>query len=327
MDASRALKFMLINCALLLATGLIMVLSTSYIYASEHYNNSYYFVFRQIFFVFFGLSLAFLISKTRVSFWFKYSLHVHLLCTFLLILTFFPGVGITIKGAHRWVNMYIFSFQPSELIKYSTVLMAISFFEYFEKMDIKSRFKNGIILIAPLVFLVFQPDFGSFSICMFLLVFIAFLSNFPRKYFYGLVASGATISVIVLFSQAYRVQRMLTFLDPWKNPKTSGFQIIQSFLAFANGGVFGKGLGNSNEKLFYLPEAHNDFIFSVIGEELGFIGVLLLVLLFASFLYFGFLSRIISNSNLESSISTESDVYLFEEFFDVFSVLRIGYHG
>ena len=114
------------------------------------------------------------------------------------------------------------------------------------------------------------------------------MSSFPRKYFYYSLVTGGICGVFVLFSQAYRVKRMLTYLDPWKNPQGSGFQIIQSYMAFAKGAAFGQGLGNSNEKLFYLPEAHNDFIFSVIGEELGFIGVFVLISLFVAFIYFGF---------------------------------------
>lgn len=114
------------------------------------------------------------------------------------------------------------------------------------------------------------------------------MSSFPRKYFYYSLIAGGMGGVFILFSQAYRVKRLLTYLDPWKNPQGSGFQIIQSYMAFANGSAFGQGLGNSNEKLFYLPEAHNDFIFSVIGEELGFIGVFLIICLFIAFIYFGF---------------------------------------
>jgi len=115
-----------------------------------------------------------------------------------------------------------------------------------------------------------------------------FLSSFPRKWFYTIFFTGTIAGTFILFTQAYRVERVLTFLDPWKNPTTSGFQIIQSYLAFANGSIFGQGLGKSTEKLFYLPEAHNDFIFSVIGEETGFVGVVLIIAAFIAFTYFGF---------------------------------------
>jgi cell division protein FtsW len=120
------------------------------------------------------------------------------------------------------------------------------------------------------------------------MAFVGFMSSFPRRYFYCSLFIGGLAGIFILFYKAYRVKRLLTYLDPWKNAQGSGFQIIQSYMAFANGSLFGQGLGNSNEKLFYLPEAHNDFIFSVIGEEIGFIGVFLIVCLFIAFIYFGF---------------------------------------
>jgi cell division protein FtsW len=133
-----------------------------------------------------------------------------------------------------------------------------------------------------------QPDFGTFAISAMIVTFIAFLSHFPRKLFWSATAFGFVSAVALLFAAPYRVKRILVFLDPWKDPKNAGFQIIQSFLAFANGGITGQGLGNSNEKLFYLPEAYNDFIFSVVGEELGLAGVIVGVVLFLTFIFFGF---------------------------------------
>src|SRR5690606_12671566 len=115
--------------------------------------------------------------------------------------------------------------------------------------------------------------------------FVCFLSPFPRLYFWSSAAGAIMVAIPVLLAQPYRVQRLFAYLDPWKNAQGSGFQIIQSYLAFANGSVLGLGLGNSNEKLFYLPEAHNDFIFSVLGEELGFIGVFVIITLFVALMY------------------------------------------
>ena len=160
-------------------------------------------------------------------------------------------------------------------------------FGNFQNYNPKQRIMYMVGLVYPLGIFVIQPDFGTFFISASIIAFIAFLSTFPRKYFYSAVISGALVAVGILFAAPYRVKRVLTFLDPWKDPRGSGFQIIQSFLAFANGSVFGSGLGNSNEKLFYLPEAYNDFIFSVVGEELGFVGVIAVVLMFICFIYFG----------------------------------------
>ena len=135
-----------------------------------------------------------------------------------------------------------------------------------------------------------------------LIAFACFLSNFPRKYFYSAFVLGVITAAGLLVSAPYRVKRLLVFLDPWSDPQNSGFQIIQSYLAFANGRIFGQGIGNSNEKLFYLPEAHNDFIFSVIGEELGFVGVLVIVLLFVAFTFLGFKLALTPRSNINKQV-------------------------
>mgnify|MGYP000731021173 CR=1 FL=1 len=153
-----------------------------------------------------------------------------------------------------------FSIQPGEFVKYSVMLAAIYFFNEFSKMQKEQRYKSLVSLLAPIVLLILQPDFGSFSISLILIFFACFMSDFSRKYFISAGVLGISSMGILLFSAPYRVKRFLTFLDPWSDPQNAGFQIIQSYLAFANGHIFGQGIGNSNEKLFYLPEAYNNFI-------------------------------------------------------------------
>ena len=167
-------------------------------------------------------------------------------------------------------------------------------------MSVKQRWLKGSLLALPLLLLILQPDFGTFTICFILMAMVCFLSSFPRKIFYSSLVLGVLAIVPILLAKPYRVRRLFAYLDPWKNPQTSGFQIIQSYLAFANGSIFGTGLGNSNEKLFYLPEAHNDFIFSVIGEELGFLGVFIVVALFMLLIFFGL--RLVTKLEKRSSI-------------------------
>src|SRR5690606_26270730 len=169
-----------------------------------------------------------------------------------------------------------------------------------------------------------QPDFGTFFISAIIIGFIAYLSSFPRKYFYASLISGIVGIVIILLAAPYRVKRILSFLDPWKDPRGTGFQIIQSFLAFANGSIFGQGLGNSNEKLFYLPEAYNDFIFSVVGEELGFVGVCATVIMFISFIFIGFKMAINLKSRV-GSIMTSTIIFSigFQAFLNMGVVLGI----
>lgn len=272
----------------LVVIGIVMVYSSSYIYARDIYNNSAHYFYRQLMFIAVGAPMCWLVSKTKTSFWLKYSWFFHLGASLLLIGTFIPGLGNEVKGANRWLYLGAFGLQPGEFVKVTSILVAVPFFENFFKMNPKERAAQGIFILFPILLLLMQPDFGSFTICLALVAIVCFLSSFPRKYFYSALGTGILLLIPILISQPYRVRRLFAYLDPWKNPQTSGFQIIQSYLAFANGSILGTGLGNSNEKLFYLPEAHNDFIFSVIGEELGFLGVFLVVSLFLLLIFFGF---------------------------------------
>lgn len=286
-DSTKLNRHFLVILAILSLVGVIMVYSSSYIYAKENYGTSVYYFMKQILFMVTGIGIGWVTSRTKLSFWLKYGKYFNIICTSLLVLTFIPGIGVSAKGASRWISIFGLKFQPAELVKYSLIVSALPYCEKFFQLELKERVKWGASLMAPLALLVLQPDFGAFSICFLVLSFVCFMSSFPRKYFYSIFSVGAILGAIILVAQPYRVKRLMTFLDPWQNPRGSGFQIIQSFLAFANGSIFGQGVGNSNEKLFYLPEAHNDFIFSVVGEELGFVGVTVLVGLFLVLIYLG----------------------------------------
>ncbi len=287
-DLDRLLKVFLSVLAVVITIGLIMVWSSSYILAKENFGSPYYYILRQLAYLFLGVFAAFVISKTKYTFWLKYGFIINVIASIIVALTIVKGIGNSAKGASRWLSLGGFSLQPGEIVKFTIILSSLSFFENWNKMDNKEKLKHGGSILLPLALLIKQPDFGTFFICFVVISFVCFMSSFPRKYFYYSLVSGGLVGIVILFSQAYRVKRLLTYLDPWKNPQGSGFQIIQSYMAFANGSAFGQGLGNSNEKLFYLPEAHNDFIFSVIGEELGFIGVFFVIALFLAFIYFGF---------------------------------------
>lgn len=296
----RNQKYFIGTVSALLVLGVVMVFSSSYIYARDIYGDSAHYFYRQLLFIALGAPLCWIVSKTKTSFWLKYSWFFHLGATLLLIGTFIPGLGNEVKGANRWLYFGNFGLQPSEFVKITSLLVAIPYFEGFFSVSVRERVARSVFIVFPLVLLLVQPDFGSFSICLGLIAVVCFLSSFPRKYFYSAFALGVLGLIPILLAQPYRVRRLFAFLDPWKNPQTSGFQIIQSYLAFANGSIFGTGLGNSNEKLFYLPEAHNDFIFSVIGEELGFLGVFAVVFLFLSFVFFGF--KLVTNLEKRSSV-------------------------
>lgn len=287
-EIDKITKQLLSVIAIIITIGLIMIYSSSFILSTEIYQHSYHYIARQLIYLMMGLGIAVIVAKTKYSFWYKYGYMINIAATMIVALTIVKGLGNNVKGASRWLSVGGFSIQPGELVKFTIILSALFFFEQWHAMDPKQRAKHGFTLLLPVTLLIKQPDFGSFSICFIVVSFVGFMSSFPRKYFYITLLVGSISGIIILFSQAYRVKRMLTYLDPWKNPQGSGFQIIQSYMAFANGSFLGKGLGNSNEKLFYLPEAHNDFIFSVVGEELGFVGVFLIITLFVAMIYFGF---------------------------------------
>ncbi len=284
----RTARHFRLNIVLLVSFGILMVYSSSYIYAKEIYDNSAFFLLRQLLFIFVGGVIAALLSKSKFDFWYKNAYTIHIIITSLCFLVMIKYVGVNVKGSYRWLNLGLFRIQPGEFVKYSILLASIRYFDEFQSYMTEDRIKKGLILLSPLLALILQPDFGTFSICAICMVFVCFLSSFPRKYFYSSAILGFIFSALILIAAPYRVKRLLSFLDPWADPKNTGFQIIQSFLAFAHGSIFGQGIGNSNEKLFYLPEAHNDFIFSVVGEELGFIGVLTTIFLYLGLVYFGF---------------------------------------
>lgn len=280
-------KSLLVFLFVITCFGLVMVLSSSYQFSKAMKGSSYYFFNRQL--LFFGLAtiVLFIVRKVRSDVWYKYSNFLHFAVVFLIFLTIIPGVSHTKNGASRWLQLFGFSFQPAEFLKYTLIPYGLRFFDEFNLRDNKENLKQFGMIILPIAMLALQPDFGSLAICSVLLGYMAFISSFPRKYFAILSVGGVFSIGLLAFSQPYRLKRLMIFLDPWKDPTNSGFQITQSLMSFAHGSFFGQGLGNSLGKLHYLPEAHNDFIFSIIGEETGFFGILVLVLLFCGFVYSG----------------------------------------
>jgi cell division protein FtsW len=209
----------------------------------------------------------------------------------LLFLVFVPGLRQQIGGAYRWLKIYGFSFQPSELAKLALVIfLARSMTKKEGRMD---RFTVGflpfVLVLAILFPLVLkQPDFGTGVLFVALVFLMLFVAGTPLRFLGGALLATAPILVYVAVKAEYRWERIVIFLDPWKDSGKAGFQIIQSFLAFGAGRVFGVGLGEGKQKLFYLPEIHTDFIFSVIGEELGLIGVTVIIALFLLLVIRGF---------------------------------------
>lgn len=292
MPDKRPDVMLLIVTLILVSIGTVMIYSSSSIMAAARYHDGYMFLKKQIVFV--ALGLALMISLTKIPYHYlkKIAYPMIALSYIFLIIIFIPHVGVKVGGARRWLYLGVVSFQVSELVKITVVLFLAHFLT--RKMGQLKDFKKGILIpLAMTVFVIglilLQPDFGTAAIIAILLMFMLYVAGSRFLHLSAMVAAIVPVGAMILILEPYRIRRLLAFLDPWKDPQKSGFQIIQSLISFGSGGVGGVGLGDGMQKLFYLPEPHTDFIIAVIAEESGFIGVLAVISLFIIFICRGFL--------------------------------------
>jgi len=275
---------------MLLGFGLIMVFSASYFkgYTDPDLKDSYYFFKKQLTYGLVGIFLFFVISNIPYANYRKYVGPIFLICLVLLALV--PLVGDVRNGAKRWLDFGFLSFQPSEFVKLGMIIYTASIM--VKKQPVLDNFKRG--LLPPLIMiglvaglLVIQPHFSATVIILGTCLTIIFCAGARIKHLILLFAAGLPLLVGILFLGDYRVDRIETLLNPFSDPSGKDYQIIQSLIAIGPGGLTGVGLGKSIQKMAYLPEAHTDFIFSIISEELGFIGGAFLILLFVSLMIRG----------------------------------------
>lgn len=267
----------------LLGAGLVQVYSSSFIFATENFGDGLYFFKRQMFAT--GLAFALLLGLAAVPFRLveRFAWVVWPVAAIGVAMTFVPGLGVRVGGALRWLQgPFGFRFEPAELLKIAFVLLTASLLCRREN-SLKGVPVWALLLaiVAPLVLLLKQPDFGSFSII--LAVGFALLFAFGLRWVYIGAALVVTVPLfyVLVMAVPYRRARVLAYLDPWADPDQKGFQIIQSLLSFHSGGITGVGLGQGQGKLFFLPEAHTDFTLAVFGEEMGFVGFVLLLVMYA----------------------------------------------
>jgi cell division protein FtsW len=278
-------RWIFLTTVVLVFVGALMIYSSTSVItpvlAKKKVTEFYYFK-RHIFTIGIGFFILFLTSyKLRLSFVQKYAVHLLTVSFVLLILVFIPGIGVTAGGATRWIRLWPSTFQPSELVKLSMVIFLAYYLSKPEyRTDSFPSFVKpiGIMMLFQIVILK-QPDFGSAMSLAFLTLAMLFISGTRLRYLASLGVFAIPV-VVMLALKPYRLQRITCFLDPWKEPQGCGFQLVQSFIALGSGGMTGVGIGSSKQKLAYLPESHTDFIFSIIGEEFGLIGVLGIVVLF-----------------------------------------------
>ena len=283
---------LVITILLLLAIGLVMVLSASSPSALSESGNSYKYFSKQLLFAILGIGAMLFISKIDYRFYQKFYKHAWWISLILLVLV--KLIGKTINGSQRWIYVTdTLSFQPSEVVKFLMII-------FYAGILVKNRdelqkygkgFLKHICMLAPIiVLLLLQPHFSASIVIIGICSVMMIMAGCK---FWHFLATGGAVGIpgiiALVITSPYRLQRVVTFLDPWKDATDTGWQVIQSLYAIGSGGLFGAGLGQSKQKYLYIPEPHNDFIFSILGEELGFVGCAIVLILFAIFIWRGVL--------------------------------------
>jgi cell division protein FtsW len=268
----------------LLIVGMVMVYSSSFIWADYKYADTLFFVKRQVLFAGAGVIAMFFIMQIPYGTWKNYAKLILGFCFVLLIAVLIPGIGMVRGGAQSWIGVGAFSIQPSEFMKLGLIIFLSAYLAVNQKYI--TSFKRGFFPSLILVFTAFglimlQPDLGTGVVLVTTCMLMIFVAGARLAHFFGLAAIGLAGFVFLIASAPYRIKRITAFLNPWEDPLGDGFQIIQSLYAIGPGGLMGVGLGKSLQKYFYLPEPQTDFIFAILGEELGFIGGTLVIILFA----------------------------------------------
>ena len=277
-----SINLLLIICIVAISIfGLVMIYSASNIWAEYKFNNPYKFVIHQGVFLVIGLILMTILSKIDYHLYYDKANQIIFGCIVLLVLVLIPGIGTIRNGSRSWFGIGAFGIQPSEFAKLGIIIFSAKYFSRNNK-EVKD-IKKGVLPILGLVLLIFalimlQPDFGTGVILVMSVIGLMFVAGVDFKFFLRIGVIGVIGIVGLIAIAPYRLKRILSFLNPWEDPLGSGFQIIQSLYAIGPGGLFGLGFGNSRQKHFYLPEPQTDFIFSIISEEFGFLGVLIVAL-------------------------------------------------
>jgi cell division protein FtsW len=287
-DRSARPDFLLALATLaLVTTGCLLILSASSILAFNRYGDQLHFVKRQLLFGGLGvMALAWMQGLEPATLRKKLPLLLGFV-SLLLLLVLVPGIGRKVGGARRWLAFGPMRFQPSELFKLVAMLFAAD--RLARALDNGGTWKDALPALAPLglgmLLVLAEPDFGSTVLTALMLLGLLFVAGMPTKWLFRAGLALAPVAVALVLTSPYRLRRILVFFDPWKDPNGAGFQITHSLMAFGTGGIFGAGLGEGKQKLFYLPEPHTDFIFATAGEELGLLGCAAILIFFIFLLW------------------------------------------
>ena len=275
-----ARRLLMLAAGILACIGVIMVASASMGIASADFNNPFYFFTRHLIYVLIGVTAATIAANIPMQFWQRWGWHILFVAFVLLVLVLIPHIGRRINGSARWLGVGGLTIQPSEIAKFAIVLYMSNYLVRRQdavRQGLKGL-KGAVIVVGLAVALLMtEPDFGASLVLMVSLLGMLFLAGAPFKHFIILAAGAVGGAIALAFSAEYRVKRLLSFWDAWDDVYGTDYQLSQSLIAFGRGDWFGVGLGHSVQKLFYLPEAHTDFVFAVYAEEFGLVGVLVLM--------------------------------------------------
>ena len=276
---------------MLTVVGLVMVFSASAVLAGNRHHDSWYYLKRQGVWLVMGLSLLHMLSRVDYVWWKRLSIPLLGGMATLLVMVLIPSLGMTANGARRWLGAGPISIQPAEMLKLGVVIYLAAYLTRKEGriQDFQSGLLPALLVVGLLSGLVLmEPDLGTVVVLGVVTGSLLFVGGARLSHLSILVLCAVPIGLALVLSTDYRRQRLMAFLQPWNDASDTGFQITQSFLAFGSGGLFGVGLGEGKQKLFFLPEAHTDFVLALIGEELGFVGTGVIILLFVLFMIRGF---------------------------------------
>lgn len=276
-------QVLMLSAGILFCIGLVMVASASMGVAESLYGSAFYFLIRHLVYLVIGMVAGLVASRVPMSFWQRYSWPLLAMAFLLLLLVLIPGIGKRVNGSMRWIGLGPITMQPSEIAKLMVVVY-LSAYLVRRQEEVRSRWAGFIkpmaVVSVAVCLLLLEPDFGASMVMMSAVLAMLFLAGTPIVQFVALISAVFVMGVLAVIFEPYRMKRLLAFTDPWADQFNSGYQLAQSLIAFGRGEWLGVGLGKSVQKLFYLPEAHTDFVFAVYAEEFGLVGVLFVIALF-----------------------------------------------
>ncbi len=274
----------------LLIIGLMMVASSSVMISTKYFHQPFHFLIRQACYLFAGLMMALIVIRTDSSFWERISMPMLITCLFLLLIVLVPGIGKSVNGSRRWLSLGPIGIQVSELAKLTMIFYLAGYLVRQQKAvseNVLGFIKPMLVLALVSVLLLREPDFGATVVISGTVMAMLFLAGVKLRYYIALMLVVMVALAFLAVSSPYRLARLTAFLDPWADQYNSGYQLTQSLIAFGRGGWFGAGLGESIQKLLYLPEAHTDFLFAVLAEEFGLVGILVVIALYSILVFRG----------------------------------------